>query len=56
MDQINHILYASYIGLSNRLLESRLKEHKTDDFNALKRHLMETDHGIAYIMVFKFWL
>ena len=33
-----------YIGLTNRQLESRLKEHKS----ALKRHSMETDHDIDY--------
>ena len=37
-----------YIGLTNRRLESRLKEHKRVDFSALKRHSMETDHNIDY--------
>ena len=37
-----------YIGLTNRRLESRLKEHKRVDFRALKQHSMENDHDIDY--------
>ena len=37
-----------YIGVTNRQLERRLKEHKRGDFSALKRHSMETDHDIDY--------
>ena len=35
----------------NRRLESRLKEHNRDNFSALKRHSMETDHDIDYNVV-----
>ena len=37
-----------HIGFTNRRLESRLKEHKKDDFSALKHHSMETYHDIDY--------
>ena len=37
-----------YIGMTNRRLETRLKEHRTNENSALFKHSFLTDHNISF--------
>ena len=37
-----------YIGMTNRRLETRIREHKTNENNALFKHSFLTDHNIIF--------
>ena len=37
-----------YIGMTKRRLQTRVNEHKKDEYSALYRHTCETGHSIDY--------
>ena len=54
--QVVHLIYQIncddcqefYIGMTNRRLETRIREHKTNENSALFKHSFLTDHNIIF--------